>query len=215
MKQILFLLILCISIQSVRSEKIAEGYIINLKNDTISGKIDLQRIKGMSLYKPFNWGMFSLSVTFILKDGQEKEFFPRDIKGFDFEYSDMHYKFRTLKIGTEELQSLFSDDAPSEVFAQMHIEGNPISFYIFRFNSDVFRHFKGKASLNNYYYNYYAKTPSGLVRMNRTFKNNELFTILRDDLKLEESFIETVPKKYRLDEIEEVINSYNAWKKKR
>jgi hypothetical protein len=51
--------------------------------------------------------------------------------------------------------------------------------------------------------------------MNRTFKNDELFSILKDDLKLEESFIETVPKKYRLDEIEEVINSYNAWKKKR
>lgn len=215
MKLLFSFVILSFSWNTVKAEKIAQGYIINLKNDTIYGSFNLQKVKLKegTLFKPFNWGMFSLSVNFISKDGEEKEYQPKNIKGFDFDFDGVKYKFRTLKIGTDELQSFFSDDAPTEVFAQMHIEGSPISFYIFRFNYDVFRRYKGRSSLDNYYHNYYLNTPAGIVRINRTYKKNELFTILRDDLKLEESFLETIPKKYQLGKIEEVIDSYNIWKK--
>jgi hypothetical protein len=217
MKQLLSLAMLFLLLPTLKAEKIAQGYIITSKNDTIYGSFNLQKIKAKEgkLFIPFNWGMFSLSVNFISKDGEEKEYLPKNLTGFDFDFDGVKYKFRSLKIGTEELQSFYSDDAPTEVFAQMYIEGSPISFYIFRFNYDVFRRFKGRSSLDNYYHNYYSKTPAGLVRINRTFKKNELLTILKDDLKLEESFIETVPKKYNLNNLEEMINNYNTWKKKK
>jgi hypothetical protein len=215
MKLLFSLVILSFSWNTLKAEKIAQGYIITSKNDTIYGSFNLQKIKAKEgkLFIPFNWGMFSLSVNFISKDGEEKEYLPKNLTGFDFD--GVKYKFRSLKIGTEELQSFYSDDTPTEVFAQMYIEGSPISFYIFRFNYDVFRRFKGRSSLDNYYHNYYSKTPAGLVRINRTFKKNELLTILKDDLKLEESFIETIPKKYQLNEIQEVIDTYNTWKRKK
>ncbi len=212
-KKVLLLVILTISIGAAQAEKIADGYIITLKNDTIQGQIKLQKFKGDAFYKPFNWGMFAISMTLRLKDGAEKEYFPNEIKGFDFDYDDVHYEFRGLKIDTDELQSFTKDDAPAWVFAQMEIQATPVSFFIFRFNADVFHRYKGRASMDNYYKNYYVKMPSGLVKLNRTFKKNELFTILKDDLNLEESFIETVPKKYNLNEIQEVIKSYNEWKK--
>ncbi len=217
MKLFLFLMTLTFNWNTIKAEKIAQGYIITLKNDTLLGSFNLQKVKVKegTLFKPFNWGMFALSVNFISKDGEEKEYLPKSIKGFDFDFDGVKYKFRSLKIGSEELQSFFSDDAPIEVFAQMYIEDSPISFYIFRFNYDVFRRYKGRSDLNNYYYKYYSKTPAGLVRIDRTYKKNELFTILKDILKLEESFIETIPKKYQLNEIQEVINSYNSWKRKK
>jgi hypothetical protein len=217
MKLLFSLLILSFTINTLKAEKIAQGYIITSKNDTIYGSFNLQKIKAKEgkLFIPFNWGMFSLSVNFISKDGEEKEYLPKNLKGFDFDFDGAKYKFRSLKIGTEELQSFYSDDAPTEVFAQLYIEDSPISFYIFRFNYDVFRRYKGRSSLDNYYHNYYSKTPAGLIRINRTFKKNELVTILKDDLKLEESFIETIPKKYQLNEIQEVIVNYNTWKRKK
>jgi hypothetical protein len=217
MKVFLFLITFAFNWNIIKAEKIAQGYIITLKNDTLHGTFNLQKVKVKegTLFKPFNWAMFSLSVNFISKDGEEKEYLPQNLKGFDFDFDGVQYKFRSLKIGSEELQSFFSDGAPTEVFAQIHVEDSPISFYIFRFNYDVFRRYKGRSNLNNYYYNYYAKTPAGLVRIDRTFKKNELFTILKDILKLEESFIETIPKKDQLGELQEVIESYNLWKRKK
>ena len=217
MRLFLFLMTLTFSWNAIKAEKVAQGYIITLKNDTLLGSFNLQsiKVKEGTFFKPFNWGMFSLSVNFISKNGEKKEYLPKNLKGFDFDFDGVKYKFRTLKIGSEELQSFFSDDAPTEVFAQTYIEDSPISYYIFRFNYDVFRRYKGRSNLNNYYYNYYLKTSTGLVRIVRTYKKNELFTILKDMLNLEESFIETIPKKYQFNEIEEVINSYNLWKRKK
>ena len=214
MRQLVGLLILIISFQTLKAEKIAQGYVITLKNDTVYGTIDLQkfRTKELTFYKPFNLGMFALSLLFTTKDGNETAYPANSITGFDFEYEKVKYRFRSLNINSEELQSFHADDAPTHVFAELKAEGKFLSYYRFNFNADMFRKYKGRGSYFNYYWNDYVKTPKGLKFLKRTYKRNELSTIMKNDLELEESFIQTIPKKYSLDELAEVIDRYNAFK---
>ncbi|MGC4104305.1 hypothetical protein [Ferruginibacter sp.] len=110
LKKPLLLFILSIALSAGHAEKIADGYIITLKNDTIKGQIRLERIRD-AYYIPFNWGMFILSMNFTAKGGTEKEYSPAEIKGFNFDYKDVHYEFRSLNIDSDELQFFKKESA--------------------------------------------------------------------------------------------------------
>ena len=207
------LVIISILCSTAFAQKTAQGYIIGLQNDTIPGSFNLQKFKGDMFYKPFNWGMFAVSVFFTKQDGTEVEYPAGQIKGFDLDYKGEHYKYRSLNTIKADPQVLMSDDAPAFVFANLVVEAEPISFYIFRFNYDVFHKYKGVASKDNYYHSFYAVKNGKLISLEHTLKKDELRTTMRDVLTLEEEFIATVPKKYGYYDLEKVIVSYNEWKK--
>ncbi len=196
-----------------------EGYIINTNGDTVKGKVDVELKKIVFGKKDLDLGEMEKVISFSENGGKFKKVYPADIAGYGFSFNDVWYHFVVLdwnKNTWKKNQSAFERKIKNlEVFIHRAMEG-AVTVY-----KDYYKEVTTMIGMSNSKTEklvtelYILTSDLGFVEVApATFGGNKkLKEFLIKYLSLEDEFLKMVEDKAKFSDAEEVLRSYNDWKR--
>jgi hypothetical protein len=203
------------------------GYIIKNGTDTVKGVLDIPIYKGaVNTKREIMFADMWQTVKFAEGTAKKKKMDAGEVSGFGFEYFGEWYHYEVL-----DLQKNYGQKAP-KLLAKML---NDLRFFILRvdngflpiyreyWNSETERKSENPVSGRTttiigkqVNIEIWVKSKDGtFIEMAPTTLGGQkkLKNFLREYLKLEDEFLQTVEDKAKFEDAEDVLVRYNAWKK--
>lgn len=199
------------------------AYIINLSGDTVKGIIEIK-----TLYeKPFkkkevvHFPRLETQIKFAEGDGKKKKLDEEDMKGFGFMYENEWYHFIFLDLKRDKVKNgvggFIRDVSLFTKFFVRRTDEGYLTVYKHYFQPDPSsnRSFMKEYIGSDWIGQVYVKHPDlgyiDIAPMEMSKRDFKKF--LMQELKMEDEYVNTIPAKKNWDEAEEVLKSYNVWKK--
>lgn len=199
----------------------APGYIIQLSGDTVKGFVDISTVHEQMFGKlVIDYPTLETQIKFSEGGGKKKKLDEKAILGFGFIYGGEEHHFVFLDLKKDKVKQGTKLGRDRSYFDRFFVRRTGDGYLT------VFKHYFAYERTSNQSFmkeNYwwvgqvYVKHPElGYIDIAPVDMSKWDFKkFLVEQLKLEEEFVSTIPKKKDWDQAEEVLKSYNTWKKEK
>jgi len=199
-----------------------EGYILKTSGDSVHGMVDVEtkKIRGE---KELSLGEMEYAIYFTETGGKSKRIKATEIAGYGFKYEETWYHFEVLDMdknpwkknqgmGERKINHM-------RLFIHRAYEGALVIYKdYFKYQSGMMaKPTVGPTAATPYGMEVFIKNPDlGFIEVSPEGRNDskKLKEFLLKYLSLDEEFLKTVDEKAKFSDAEEILRSYNDWKKK-
>jgi hypothetical protein len=199
-----------------------EGYIVKSNGDSVKGVVDVIYKKALIGKKEIDFGEMEAGIKFTEKDGRSQKIKAGGVNGYGFNSEGSWHHFEIL-----DMQKNSGKKAPKFLrkafnnftfFVERVCDGIlPVYKDHMKYGSDADSGPNGLGFKEVAGYDLYVKNSDGVfveITSPMPGSNKKFKDFLEQYLKLEAAFLSTVDDKAKFSDAEEILRSYNYWKKK-